>query len=98
MTVPLYALPGFNLDAERRYVAAHYKIRPRTLERRDGRHGDGVAEARHALMFSLVKVRGLEPGVAARLMRCSKQAILNGVQTHQERIDTFRLLHQIKVA
>lgn len=92
-TVPFSALPGFNLQAELREVAAHYEVNWRALRASfDGRRTfERMAHARHALFFKLVRERGLSPARVAQLLgNVTRAAVLEGVKLHEKRIAEFR--------
>lgn len=91
MMVPFGAIDGFSLSGEIREVAAHYGVDHRALRRSDGRQGEVIALARHALFWKLTTQRKLSPARVARLLSCSKSAVRGGVAEHVKRIEEFRI-------
>lgn len=96
MLVPYGALPGFNLAAEIREVAAHYNAPPRKVRHGDGRAGESVSLARHALFWKLRKQRGLTEIRIAQLLHCSRSAVREGVALHEKRIAEFQTTSGLK--
>lgn len=90
--VPYGAVPGFNLGAETREIAAHYAVSARALRQMAGRGPDIVTLARHALFWKLTVKRKLSAGRVAQLLRCSAKAVREGARLHQKRIDEFRAM------
>jgi len=91
MIVPYGAHSGFSLRNDIREVAIHYGVQPRTLRRRDGRHGELCTHARHALFWKLHHSRKLSPERIAGLMRCSARAVRDGIAAHAQRITDFQV-------
>lgn len=94
---PFGALPGFNVQAVMREVAAHYGVDWHAL-RKDGRSSELIALARHALFWKLATQHKLSPNKIAGLIgKVSGRQVRDGVELHQKRIEQFRTAHQIKI-
>ena len=89
MRVPYGALPGFSFGAECREVAAFYAVSAGAMRRRVSRERGTALEARHALMWKLSTVRGLDDRRVARLMDCKPDTVREGVAAHALRIRHF---------
>lgn len=89
VAVPYGASGAWSLDNDIAEIAAHYRLRFRTLKKSDARAGGLVSEARDALAWKLVEQRAFSTERAAQLMRLNEKSVREARARHAHRIASF---------
>jgi hypothetical protein len=89
VTIPYGASGAWSLDNDIAEIAAHYRLKFKTLKRSDGRAGGLVAEARDALAWKLVEQRKFSIERAAQLIGLNGKSVREAKARHVHRITSF---------
>jgi len=89
VAIPYGSNGAWSFDNDVAEIAAHYRLRFKTLKRSDGRAGGLISEARDALAWKLTTQRGFSDERAGRFLKLTRKGVIEARARHVHRIKTF---------